>query len=556
MDPLWILLAGVVIVVGGILWLKLHAFLALLLGALVVALLTPAAAVERVGLEEAAGEIVSVDLENREALLRPSKRQTLVAGSVLQVIPRSSTEPVATLEAVAPVPDSKLWRARFDEPTAPIQAGDLAVEPTARQAAKTRSRQVVAERIAAEFGRTCAGIGILVALAAIVGETLLVTGAADRIVRSTLRLLGEPRAPLAFLSSGYLLGIPVFFDTVFYLLIPLGKAMRLRTGRNYLLYVLTIIAGATMTHSLVPPTPGPLAVAQQLGVDLGLMILGGMGVGAVTAVFGLCYATWLNARVDVPLRGSVDASLEDLEKLSAREDSQLPPLGLSLAPIVLPVLLISGKTVWTTVVGNAPSGTTLAQWQSIVMFLGDQNIAIGLAAAIGLAMLVFKHGANRREMAVSIEKALASGAVIILITAAGGAFGGMLRETGIGGRIKELSLAWQISGVWVLGVAFLVTVLIRTAQGSATVAMITSAGILGSAFSAEELAFHPMYLALVIGCGSKPFLWMNDSGFWVMTKLSGFTEEESMKYVMPMTAGMGFVGAAVTILAAHLWPLV
>jgi GntP family gluconate:H+ symporter len=132
----------------------------------------------------------------------------------------------------------------------------------------------------------------------------------------------------------------------------------------------------------------------------------------------------------------------------------------------------------------------------------------------------------------------------------------MLRESGIGGRIQELSLAYQISGIGVLVVSFLVTVLIRTAQGSATVAMITAAGILSSAFPADELAFHPLYLALIIGCGSKPFVWMNDSGFWVITRLSGMREEESLKYVMPMTASMGFVGAAVTMLGAKLWPLI
>jgi GntP family gluconate:H+ symporter len=561
MDPLWILLIGVVIVVGGILGLKLHAFLALLLGALAVAVLTPAETVERFNLEEAGGAVVAVDTETGQVQFRASKRQTLVEGSVLLVFDGrrdSGNDPQATLEAVSFLTDKKLWSARVvqQQVSRPPQPGDLVVEPTARAAATARSQQVVAERIAGEFGRTCASIGILVALAAIVGETLLISGAADRIVRSTLGLLGEPRAPLAFLSSGYLLGIPVFFDTVFYLLIPLGKAMRLRTGRNYLLYVLTIIAGATMTHSLVPPTPGPLAVAAQLGVDMGLMILGGMIVGAITAAWGLAYALWINRRVDIPLRESADTSLEDLEELSSRDDSQLPPLWLSLLPIVLPVILISGKTVWAAAVGTPASGTTLARLEPWVRFLGDQNVALGVSAAIGLAMLAWRTGASRKEMAVNIERALASGAVIILITAAGGAFGGMLRESGIGGRIQELSLAYSISGIGILALAFLVTVLIRTAQGSATVAMITAASILGSAFTVDDLPFHPLYLALVTGCGSKLFLWMNDSGFWVMTKLSGLREEESLKYVMPMTASMGFVGAAVTMLGAKLWPLV
>lgn len=120
-------------------------------------------------------------------------------------------------------------------------------------------------RVAEGFGSTCAGIGILIAMASIIGKCLLDSGAADKIVRSTLRLVGEPRAPAAFIASGFLLGIPVFFDTVFYLMMPLGKAMRLRTGGNYLLFILTIVAGGTMAHSLVPPTPGPLLVADRSG---------------------------------------------------------------------------------------------------------------------------------------------------------------------------------------------------------------------------------------------------------------------------------------------------
>ena len=148
-----------------------------------------------------------------------------------------------------------------------------------------------------------------------VGE---LAGAADRIVRSAMKVVGERGAPVAFLGSGFLLGVPVFFDTVFYLMMPLGKALRMRTGRNYLLYVLTIVAGASMAHSLVPPTPGPLFVAEELGVDLGLMILAGCGVGLFTATAGLLYAYFVNARAEVPLRESPDFSLEERQLLGLR----------------------------------------------------------------------------------------------------------------------------------------------------------------------------------------------------------------------------------------------
>ena len=148
-----------------------------------------------------------------------------------------------------------------------------------------------AERLARGFGTTAQSIGILIALAAIIGKGLLDSGAADRIVRSIVRVVGPRHAALALLCSGFVLAIPVFFDTVFYLLMPLGKALWLRTRKHYLLYVLAIVAGGTMAHSLVPPTPGPLFVAGELGVDLLTMIVAGMGVGAVRQ----CRRLWLRA---------------------------------------------------------------------------------------------------------------------------------------------------------------------------------------------------------------------------------------------------------------------
>ncbi|MFP6666750.1 MAG: hypothetical protein VB876_05530, partial [Pirellulales bacterium] len=163
-----------------------------------------------------------------------------------------------------------------------------------------------------------------------------------------LKLFGERGAPGAFVSSGFLLGIPVFFDTVFYLMVPLGKALRVRTGRNYLLYVLTIVCGATMAHSLVPPTPGPLFVAESLGVDLGLMILCGCVVGLFASTTGYIYAQFMNSRFELPLRESEDLSLADLDNLVQHDEIALPPLWISLAPILLPVILIAGYTILKT----------------------------------------------------------------------------------------------------------------------------------------------------------------------------------------------------------------
>jgi GntP family gluconate:H+ symporter len=381
-------------------------------------------------------------------------------------------------------------------------------------------------------------------MASIIGDCMLHSGAADRIVRSALRWLGEKRAPEAFLASGYLLGIPVFFDTVFYLTIPLVKAMRLRTGKNYLLYVLAIVAGATMTHSLVPPTPGPLFVANQFNVSLAMMIVGGCVVGIFTAGTGFLFAHWANRRYEVPLRES-DEAMQTLEDLAARDDKELPALWLSLMPIVLPVVLITLSAILTT--KGAPATSALA----LLNLLGDKNISLIIGAVIAMLLLMRATSAKRTEKAVA--DALMSAGVIILITSAGGAFGTALQQTNIGAAIEGIAANYK---AFVLPVAFLLTAMIRTAQGSATVAMLTAAGAFAGIATAEQLGFHPLYLALVIGCGSKPISWMNDSGFWVITKMSGMTEKESLRVMAPITTLMGIVGLIVTMIGAKLFPLI
>ncbi len=563
-----ILLTGIVVVVGGVLVLRLHAFLALVLGAIVVSALTPAASIEQYSLQRdgfrvvdrGAFESFGQNPNPDDIVLKIGAKQSAQVDSTCVVLPasleKSDDLPLIRIHAIT---KAKPLNAKNDKTEKlalatvvrkgsdhSIEIGDLAISPAARKAASDlATKKTVAARVAEGFGNTCTKIGILIAMAAIIGKCLLDSGSADRIVRSTLKVLGEKGAPLSFLFSGFLLGIPVFFDTVFYLMIPLGKAMRTRTGRNYLLYVLTIVAGTTMAHSLVPPTPGPLFVAEQLGVSIGGMILGGLIVGFFTAGFGYFYASFVNRIWDLPLRESPDLSLEDLEAVAQRDESELPPTWLALLPIILPVVLIGGHTILEEFADSLPKGLL-----RVSATLGDKNIALIISAVIAMATLVWQKKTKLKELAESTQSALASGGVIILITAAGGAFGGVLQQTGVSSLISDLPDA---SPVVIIGLAFLITAAIRTAQGSATVAMITAVGVLSGI--AGDLPFHPVYLALAIGCGSKPIGWMNDSGFWVITKMSGMTEGEGLKYVTPMTSLMGVVGLAVTMIGVTLFPM-
>ncbi len=405
--------------------------------------------------------------------------------------------------------------------------------------------QPVGRRIAMAFGNTASKIGILIAMAAIIGTCLLRSGAADRIIRSTLKVLGEKRAPVAFLTSGFTLGIPVFFETVFYLLVPLSKAMTLRTGKHYLFYLTTIVAGAAMAHSLVPPTPGPLFVATELGVDIGMMMIGGLIVGMFTITGGYLYAAWANKKWTIPLRDSGDVTVSELENLMEKEDHHLPALWLSLIPIVLPIILISGNTISSLLLAD---GLLL----SVLSFLGNANIALTISALTALSILAWREKGNANLKQYVVES-LQSAGLIILITCMGGAFGGILQQTGIGARIQDLASNYHIA---ILPLAFFVTVLMKTASGSATVSMITSVGILGGLVDMGALGFHPVYLALVIGCGSKPFPWMNDSGFWVVGTMSGMTEGETLKTFSAVLSFMGFIGLIVVLILAKLFPLI
>ncbi|MEQ8786181.1 MAG: SLC13 family permease [Pirellulaceae bacterium] len=564
MHPLLILAIGVVIVIGGVLLLRMHAYLALVVAALVVGLLTPQSALDRywveqdkltaVNEEEAAAQEVKVANAAKAGL--DEGMQFLVLRGASSTAPLEQVGRVAVRE-IRDATDEKGNKKSIavltsiggaDGASLTLKRGDVVIDPRAYRAGLATAGKTVGERVARDFGSTCASIGILIAMAAIIGKCLLDSGAADKIVRASMRVTGESGAPIAFLGSGFLLGIPVFFDTVFYLMIPLGKALQMRTGRNYLLFVLSIVAGATMAHSLVPPTPGPLFVAGELGVDLGMMIVAGCLVGLCSSTAGFLFARFANARGEVPLRESPDFSLKDLEELSKRTESQLPPLWLALTPIVLPVLLIAGNTVLKTF-NLLPADSPLAP---IAETLGNKNVALSIAAGVAMLMLVWQQRTSLVELNKAVGASLASGGVIILITAGGGAFGGALKQTGVANLISEIPTQ---SHLVVLILAFLITTAIRTAQGSATVAMITAVGVLAGFAEEGQLGCNPVYLALAIGCGSKPIAWMNDSGFWVICKMSGMTEAEGLRYVTPMSILMGLVGLAVTLLAAWLMPL-
>jgi gluconate:H+ symporter, GntP family len=546
MLTLCILGLGLAIVIGGILGLRLHAFIALVLAGMAVALLTPTRLVERSALLEAAIPVESLTAEGVIRLAAGTKTTDAVL-----LLDNGRDSSMTNAASVVRLPDGQLHLVFPASEGAGISSLPpvnelVAVSRRDYEAAQKLATSTFVSRITSTIGEYCGKLAILIVAASIIGRCLLDSGAAGRIVNSTLSLLGERMAPAAFVFSGFTLGIPVFFDTVFYLMIPLGKALRLRTGSNYLLYVLAIVAGGTMAHSLVPPTPGPLFIAEEFGVPIESMILGGCIVGLFSASIGMVYAFWINGRCELPLR-----DVADIPAAAKPGDDNAPGLFASLVPIVLPVVLITGGSLLSKSGDSFAGMPVSADVARTIKTLSEKNLALLISAAFAVVMYVRAKSPSKDQLSESLQHAIASAGPIILVTAAGGAFGRMMRQTSVAELLNDLP---GTSPIMIIVAAFLVTTAVRTAQGSATVAMITSAGIFGGIVAGGAAGVDPLYVALAVGCGSKPIAWMNDSGFWVITRMSGMTESEGLKYITPMTALAGIAGLLAVIGGVVMFP--
>jgi GntP family gluconate:H+ symporter len=221
---------------------------------------------------------------------------------------------------------------------------------------------------------------------------------------------------------------------------------------------------------------------------------------------------------------------------------------MSNMPILLPVFLIATDVILDNTTADVPS------WlRDVMAVIGHPVIALFIATLIALGIVAKQKGYHLKELKKPLEDSVSSAGTIILITASGGAFGTMLQQTSIGNWLAEVMPNY---GMAALPLAFFITAVIRTAQGSATVAMITAVGMLSAFQDPAVTGFHPVYLAVVVGCGSKVFAWMNDSGFWIICKMSGFTEAVTLRYSSVMMTIMGVTGLIATMIMAWLFPLV
>lgn len=546
MHPLIIMTIGIALVIGMIMKLKVNAFIALITAAVVVSLLAMDPVYKD---EDLVSALQSIEDDRLEELLKIAKVKPANA---------NLTEP------------EREWVRQIasGDRTFSKDAGDVTLVVTVLKSEKkeklmpapssSRLASSAIKRVATAFGGACGGIGIVIALAAVIGTCMMDSGAADRVVRSFMNLLGEKRSPWALMGSGYVLAVPVFFDTVFYLLVPLARSFYRRTGKGYLKCILAITAGGAITHTLVPPTPGPLAMADALSIDLGTMILVGAMVALPAAVAGIFVAGWMDKKYDIPMR-EIPGHVEP-EPL---KDEELPGLFESLLPVVLPVLMIACHTAADSIAKNltesAPDlAATAKSMTAYTQVFGNPNFALLISTAIAVWVYIKQRGASKEEMAKLVETSLMSGGVIILITAGGSAFGAMLKAANVGSSIETIardSFGGELSGLVILFLAFGIASLLKIAQGSSTAAMIITAPMMADIVSGMTLPYHLVYLATAIGAGSLVGSWMNDSGFWIFSKMGGLTEEEGLKTWTPLLVILGLVSMAVTLVLSTVMPL-
>lgn len=392
-----------------------------------------------------------------------------------------------------------------------------------------------------EMGTVASQIAFVIAMASILGMALTESGAAEKIVLKLLEVFGEKLAPVALLLAGFVLSIPVFFDTVFFLIIPIAYSLGRKFGKNYMFYVLVIAIGGVLTHSLVPPTPGPLIMAETLSLNLGMAII--VGIIACALPAGITY--FISKRI----ASNYNIKVPELGLSAEPDENHLPSFVLSILPIIVPLLLIMAASTMEFIAPDS-HGTPLS---TTVGFIGNKNMAMLIGTVLALWLLMKQKGWGMKELAIEFNKPLELAGVIILITSAGGAFGAMIKNSGISDMISAMSqqgtsfnfilLAWIISSV------------IKFAQGSGTVAMITSAGIMLALMQSISLPYHPIYIYLAIGFGSMTVSWMNDSAFWVVSKLSGFTEVQMLNSWTVTLATMSVLGLIQTLLLSIIIPL-
>jgi GntP family gluconate:H+ symporter len=380
------------------------------------------------------------------------------------------------------------------------------------------------------FGRTLSQIGIVIACGCMIGTVLERSGCALVMANVMVRLIGKARAVLAMSCTGAVVSIPVFCDSGYVILSPLGRSLARTTGASLASFAVALSMGLYVTHCLVPPTPGPIAAAGELGADLGMVILMGIAVAVPTLAATYAYARYVGRRVHLMGEGTTEPAGESVDSRS----QHAPPGALaSFAPILLPVVLIALKSIAD--LPGRPMGD--GGLRMVLGFVGDPVTA--LLAGVGLAWIIVRRF-GRECFGKWCGDGLKDAGTIILITAAGGALGGVLRETPLATHVGRLVSSADL-GSFSLLLPFLVAAGLKTAIGSSTVAIVTTASLLAPVLGTMGLATGqgPALATLAIASGAMMVSHVNDSYFWVITQMSGMTVAQGYRLITVASAIAG-----------------
>ncbi|GGW97262.1 GntP family permease [Salegentibacter mishustinae] len=392
------------------------------------------------------------------------------------------------------------------------------------------------------MGSTLGFVATVVGLGALFGGVLEQSGGAQRLASFLLKKTGDKRAPWAMMVTGFAVAIPVFFDVAFIILVPVTYALSKRTGKSLLLYALPLLAGLAITHAFIPPTPGPIAVADILGADLGWVIVFGFLAGIPAAIIsGPIFARFISKRIKIEPK----TFSEEIEY----DEEKAPSPGLIISIILIPIFLIVANTLVQSPLFDGVSipGSILYT----IELVGHPFSALIIANLIAWYFLGVKRGMQKEFLKKVATKSFQAAGIIILLTGAGGAFKQILINTGAGEMIADaLNNAWFNPLLF----GFIVAALVRVLQGSSTVAMITAAGITAPVLTGGEYSMAQTSLIVIaIASGASILSHVNDSGFWLVGQYLGLTEKQTFKTWTVMTTLIAVVGLLVSLI---LWFLI
>jgi gluconate:H+ symporter, GntP family len=386
------------------------------------------------------------------------------------------------------------------------------------------------------FGGILGHIAVIVGLGTVLGAILERSGGADVLVERLLRVFGDRGAPIAMGLTGLVFGIPVFFDIGIFVLAPLVYVTARRGGKSLVLYALPMLAGLSMTHAFLPPHPGPTAAAGLLGVDLGWVILIGLICGLPAfAAAGIAWPLWIGPRVNIAV--PADAVVE--EQATGRDDAGPVSLWLVLGIILVPLVLILGATFGTVTLDPG-------RFLNVLTFIGTPAVALTIAVLLAFWLLGTRRGSTVAQLSEITAESLRPIGMILLVVGAGAFFGKVISATGVGTALAD---TLSDAGLPVIVLAYVISCGMRIAQGSATVALVTTGGIIGplveaNGYSQAQLAV----LVIAISAGSIIASHVNDGGFWIIAKYFNMTVKETLATWTVLETILSVTGFAMTLI--------